>query len=241
MENRLPGLPENQLPRLTVKEIQNETLRFFNLEKGLLFTFVALLKRPNDTIDIYLNVDRRRFSNPLQYILIGVALYTVIISVHPSFINTMENLRATNEKTYKPLEEKLNFPIMEPFNRAQEAYLSYQNIFYLILIPIVSFITMILFVKNYNYAENLAINAFIFGTSTWLSFVLSTMTVFLDHFSIMMVAVPIISFVVIGYLYHKVFQESWLKTIGVTMIVLMVLMLLSLIIQFGMTLLFMFT
>jgi len=232
---------ENQLPRLTTKELQNEALKFFNLEKGFIFTFIALIKKPYETVQTYLHVDRRKFSNPLQYVLISVALYTLIISIHPSFIKTMESIKEKNAKTYKPLEDKLEISIMEPFNKAQEVYLSYQNIFYLILIPAVSFITFLFFKRLYNYAEHLAINAFTFGTASWLSFILSSLTVFFEHFSFTMILIPLASYITTTYLYKNIFQLTWIKSVGLSLLVTISLMIISLIFQFGLTLVFMFT
>ena len=241
MENHLPEATENRLPRLTVKEIRNETLLFFNLEKGLLFTFLALIKDPKNTIDTYLNIDRRKFSNPLQYILISVAIYTVLITVHPSFVNTMASLNEQNAKSYAKMEKDLNIKIAEPMARSQKIFLSYQNVLYLILIPIISFATFFLFEKSFNYAENLVVNAFVFGTSTGVSMILTALTIFIDHFAVMMIAIPLFSFVFTGYMYKKIFQEDLLKTIGVTIIVTGLLIFLTMIIQFGLALILMFT
>lgn len=241
MKNQLPEMIDEQLPRLTVKEIQNETFKFFNLEKGLLFTFLALMKDPHTTIDTYLNFDRRKFTNPLQYILIGVAVYTLIFSVHPSFTMTMKDMNELNAKNYAKIEKDLNIKIAQPFAEAQQIYLAYQNVFYLILIPVVSFATFFLFEKGFNYAENLAINAFVFGTTTWFSTVLSIATFFIEHFSIIIIVIPLISIMLTISLYKRIFQEGWFKTFGISMIVFGLLLAMSVVIQFGIALILIFT
>ncbi|NNC70541.1 MAG: DUF3667 domain-containing protein [Flavobacteriaceae bacterium] len=240
MENQLPEIIDDKLPRLTVKEIRNETLLFFNLEKGLLFTFVALMKEPYSTIQTYLHHNRRKFSNPLQYILIGVALYTILISIHPGFTKLMKSSNEMNEKSYAQLEKQFNIKIAEPVERAQGIYFNYQNVFYIFLIPAVGFATFLLFEKPYNYAENLAINAYVFGTTTWFSIFITAFTFFIEHIALMFI-MPLISILLMGYLYKKIFQEDWLKTIGITFIVFGILMVLSLIFQFGIAIILMFT
>ena len=240
MKNQLPEIAEDRLPKLTLKEIQNETLLFFNLEKGLLFTFVSLMKDPASTIQTYLNRDRRKFSNPLQYLLIGVALYTLLISINPTFIKLMEDSNKVNAKNYARMEKDLNMKIAEPFEQAQAIYLSYQNVFYIVLVPAVGLVTFLLFEKPFNYAENLAINAFVFGTTTWFGIALLALTFFIDHISMMFIP-SLVTYILMGYLYKKIFQEGLFKTIGVSFIVFGVLLVLALVFQVGIALIIMFT
>ena len=56
-----------------------------------------------------------------------------------------------------------------------------------------------------------------------------------------MIVIPFISYSLTCYLYKKIFQEGWFKTIVVMFIVIIALMLLSLIMQLGLTVIFMFT
>ena len=208
MENQLPTLDDNQLPRLTIKEIQNETLMFFNLEKGLLFTFISLLKNPSGTIQTYLNSNRRMYTNPLSYILVGVAIYTVLFTVHPAFNKMMNSTNKMNAKNYERLEKDLDIKIAEPFEQAQAIYLNYQNVFYLLLIPAVGFVTFLLFEKPFNYAENLAINAYVFGTTTWFSVILTLLTFFIESVAVMFI-LTFVSYILIGYLYKKIFPRKY--------------------------------
>jgi len=228
-----------QLPRLSVKEMWNETLRFFNFEKGLPYTYVSLLKHPLETVKTYLNLNRRKYFNPLNYVLIGVGLYTLILSVHRSFQSFIRDSQEKNAEGYAALEKQMNIAIAEPFARAQEILLSYQNVFYLIVIPVISLITFRLFRKKYNYAENLAINAFVFGTSTWTVIIPAVLTIYMDKPILFFTAMPFISFVIIVYLYQKILQTTWLKAIGTTILVHFVTLVLSVIAQLVLTLFFM--
>ena len=228
-----------QLPRLSVKEMWNETLLFFNFEKGLPYTYVSLLKHPLETVKTYLNLNRRKYFNPLNYVLIGVGLYTLILSVHRSFQSFIRDSQKTNAQDFTALEKEMNIAIAEPFARAQEILLSYQNVFYLIVIPVISLITLRLFRKKYNYAENLAIHAFVFGTSTWTVIIPAVLTIYMDIPILFFMPLPFISIVVIVYLYQKILQTTWLKAIGTTILVHFVTLVLSLIAQLVLTLFFM--
>jgi len=229
----------NQLNRLTIKELWNELLLFFNFEKGIPYTFISLIKNPLRTVHTYLNTDRRQFFNPLNYVLIAVGIYTLIMSVHPSFNAYMKDLQVKNAKNYAPIEEKLNLSIVKPFERAQNIYLSYQNLFYLIILPLLSLITFWFFSKKYFYAEHLAINAFTFGTSTWVSLVISAVTFYVKGSIMILVVIPLISFALISYLYKKIFETTWAVAVGTMIVVYIVMLMSSLIFQFGLTIYFM--
>ena len=48
--------------------MRNEAFQFFNLEKGMAFTYVSLIKNPFETIKTYLDFDRRKYTNPLRFL-----------------------------------------------------------------------------------------------------------------------------------------------------------------------------
>lgn len=201
---------ENQLPQLSTKEIWNEMLKFFNLEKGLLFTFVSLLKTPKLTVNTYLRVDRKKYSNPLQYILFGAAIYIVLLKVSPSFNAFLSKAQEMNTKNYGRLEERFNISIIEPFTQAQDIYLSYQNLLYLIIIPVVGILTYQLHKPMYNFAENMVINAYAFGTVTWISILASLVTIFTVIPYAFFILSALITFFTLTYLYKKIYDTSWL-------------------------------
>ncbi|MCF6347794.1 MAG: DUF3667 domain-containing protein [Flavobacteriaceae bacterium] len=230
----------NQLPRLTVKELRNETLKFFNLEKGIAFTYVSMFKKPFETIKTYLGFDRKKFSNPLNYLLFGIAVYTIMFRLHPSFKSFVEFAQKANAKSLAPLEKLFDVSIIVPMNQAQEIYFSYQNIFYLISIPIMSIITFWLFKKKYNYAENLAINSFVFGTTIWTSVILSVVTLFLNSFIVIYIIMTI-SILLLIYLYHKIFQINWYKALGTMLLVYFITTIVGMFFQYGLAIYFSIT
>ena len=237
--NQLPRLQDEELPKLSIKEISDEGFKFFNLEKGLIFTFIAVLRRPLETVNTYLNKDRRKYSNPLQFILIAVGLYTAIISYHKGFQSFLDYTEAENKKNFALIEKQFSIQIAEPIAQAQDIIFSYQNVLYLLIIPAISLITYKLFSKKYNYAENLAINAYIFGTSTWVAIILALLTLVAGYPIIVFASLSIISFAIITYLYKMVFETSWLKGLGTMMLVYILIMIITTIIQFGLVAIYM--
>ena len=121
MDDQLPELFEDELPRLSVKEIRNETLKFFNLEKGLAYTYVSLIRHPFDTVHNYLRFNRKKASNPLQYVLFGVAVYMLILQFHPSFKAFLAKLYAGRQMA----AAQQNSAFFEALKKAQGFFFSY--------------------------------------------------------------------------------------------------------------------
>ena len=111
----------------------------------------------------------------------------------------------------------------------------------MIVIPILSLVTFWLFKKLYNYAENLAIHAFVFGTSMWTSVILGGLTLFIESPLIMFPILPIVSYALIAYLYKNIYKLSWLKGIGIMLLIYAIMLVLSTVFQLGITLYFLFT
>ena len=153
----------------------------------------------------------------------------------------MQNANKQNEKVYSKIEKDLDIKIYEHYTRSQELMLSYQNIFYLIILPVIGFVTHLLFSGKFNYAEHLAINAYVFGTSTWIGVILTLATFYIEDFVVIFVLIPFISAVVLTYLYKKIFESSWLMGIATMFIVYFIIMFLTIVFQLALTLLFMFT
>lgn len=209
MEKILPNGPHN---RLTTREIKNEVLCHFYFEKGLLYTFLYLLKHPEKLILMYLNEDRKKVFNPFRYLLFGVAATTLVLLAHPSFTKMMENIQNQNRGDYEIIEQATKIPLWDLMIRTQEIYLSYQNIIIIISIPVVSFITWKFFKKHsFNYAENMAINSFVYGTVYWISAVLGLFTFFTDSGVVMFLSTAI-TFLVSTYLYKKIFKNGILRS-----------------------------
>lgn len=209
MENTLPTNPHS---RLTVKEIKNEVLCHFYFEKGLLFTFYNMLRQPGKLVSVYLDENRKKVFNPFRYLLFGVATSTVILLAHPSFKNMITTIHNGSLEDYQVLEQQTNLPLWELMTRMQEIYLSYQNIIIILSIPLVSWVTWLYFgKKKYNYAENMAINSFVFGTTYWISAILGLLTYGTDSVIIMYMATTL-TFVAATYCYKMIFKNGIFKS-----------------------------
>lgn len=197
MEN---SLQPQKYQRLSIQEMKQEVLSHFYFEKGIAFTFYLMLKNPEQLLSIYLNEDRRRVFNPFRFLLIGVAVSTLILLNHPAFKAFIAGLQSKNMGSFQSLEQKLNLPIWESFMMAQELFMSYQNVIIIISLPAVSWVTWKYFyTSKFNLAEHLVINAFVFGTTYWLSSIFALLTFFSDTQLVATYMISLITFVASTY------------------------------------------
>lgn len=215
---------ENQPNRLTVTEIKNEALRFFNLEKGIPFTFLSLLKKPYKTIQTYLFENRGFISNPLKYLFFSVALYTLIINYHSGSRTFFTENKTKGREVFGALEQKLGIAIIEPMEQAQEVYMSSINLLYILAVPIVALFTFWFFKPKYNYAENLVIHCYMYGTVNWVSLTITLLTLFFDLPSYYMLVLTVFTYFVISYLIKHVYSQSWVKSLLTQLFLLIVFM-----------------
>ncbi|RNC89767.1 MAG: DUF3667 domain-containing protein [Allomuricauda sp.] len=143
--------------RLDLKTIVRDFLEnAFNLDKGFVFTFFSLLKNPGFVANSYINGKRKKFTNPIKYLIIATAIQIVLIYVlyyeeeGLSFINyaflsdeTNQQIRLWNE--ILTLEYPLTY-----------------NLILLLFFPLPFFF---LFRKlRYNYIELLIAMIYFYGT-----------------------------------------------------------------------------
>ena len=211
MEN---SIPPQKLERLSVQKMKEEVLSHFHFEKGIAFTFFMMLKDPERLVDIYLNEDRKRVFNPFRFLLIGVAVSTLILINHQGFRVFLAGLQSQNMESFKILEEKLNLPLWDTFQRAQELFLSYQNILIIISLPAVSWITWKFFRSSgYNYAEHLAINGFVFGATYWFSSIVVLGSYFSDSTLIATYLTTLTNFALATYFYFRIFRKGFFRSL----------------------------
>lgn len=216
MEKRLPTTKFKDAevyPRLSISEMKDEVLGFFYLEKGLLFTFVYMLKKPAETIELYLRYDRKKVQNPFRYLFIAVAFSTFVMLANPSFKSYIDGVRNGSRAQYDKVEKDTGLPIWEKIQEAQEIAMSYQNLLVVLAIPLVSLITFLLLKKmNYNYAEHMAINCLIFGTVYWITGIYSLCTLFFNDVLLIYISWLLV-FLFGSYFYWRSFSINLFKAI----------------------------
>ncbi|WP_417799846.1 hypothetical protein [Tenacibaculum sp.] len=210
------------MDRLSVKEIRKEGLKFLNFEKGIAYTFIMLLRKPYVAIQIYLFKNRRFLNNPIQYLLFSVAGYSLFINYHKGFRAFFSESSTQNKQMINSLEEQLNVTFYEEFVKAQNFYLSSMNMVYLFSIPAIALITYWFFKPKYNYAENLAIHCYMYGTANWISLIIVLLTLFLNISGSFMPVLVLLIYLVIVYLIKRVYRVKWLAALGTQLLLLLI-------------------
>ena len=92
-----PPRPE----RITMKTIWYGLLELFNLERGLIFTFIALTLHPGKALRTFLTEDRSRLVPPFRFLLFAVALAAFITVQYMKSSEFMAEMRAGFESGYR--------------------------------------------------------------------------------------------------------------------------------------------
>lgn len=174
MENQEDNVQEGQLERVSMKMIWRSIMEALNLERGILYTIYALAVRPGEAIREYLYKDRSRLVHPLRFLIIFVTLATIGTL---SFVS-QEDFIATFEQGANMNGGMPNMESMDPearafmelyINNISVANLKFFNIYLMLSVPLAALATVIIYrYKQYNFAEHLVINGFIYSNTTVL-------------------------------------------------------------------------
>ena len=151
-------MSQEKPPRITLTYLWREFLGAFNWDKGFMYTVKALALRPGAAIRNYLREDRSRYFNPVRFLVLTVAVSTLLLTelavFEQSGIFTEE---VSSENAIKFRETFYTF------------FTQYLNIFQLVTVPVFALLSWLFFRRQgYNYAEHLTMNAYVFGESTLL-------------------------------------------------------------------------
>lgn len=115
-----------------------------HVDKGLFYTFWQLIKNPGVVLKDYLEGKRAKHFKPIAYVLMLSAISVLLAHWNVKLIQYLQHQR-TGSSIY----------VTEHF------FTKYQSAFILIMIPIVSIITWLVFKKNkYNFWEHMLVNTY---------------------------------------------------------------------------------
>lgn len=172
---------ERPIRRITFKTVIQDLANTFNLERGIIYTIRELVLRPGKSIRDYLGTGRFKYMNPLKMLLLTVAaavFFTTFFNVFEegSSATFSKSFFSGLEKGYNQAGGGKDREVIDNIINLDYKRLLYENMNILLLmsLPVFSFFTYILLSKKqYNYPENLALNAFIIAIQNlvFLSFV----------------------------------------------------------------------
>lgn len=150
--SRSESIENNVAPRITTRYIWNEILRTLSWEKGFFFTAKELLLRPGTTIRAYLQGERKRYSNPLRFLVFVTAAVTLLTINLDLFGQLYDETGAWSaEET-----------VLQTQQNVKNFIYQYFNIITFLSIPLLAALSYLFFRrKGYNYAEHLVLNTFL--------------------------------------------------------------------------------
>lgn len=165
-ENFCPNCGEkSNVDKITFSAMsRNAFLAITNMDKGFLYNLKHLTLNPRKTILDYISGKRKAIYNPILFLLVCITLYIIIenqfdfITANSGKVEFLESDNVVRKKS-KSIGYNAGKFISE--------YLKY---FWMFTIFLLANTTKLLF-KRFNYAEHLAISAFIIGYSTLIGII----------------------------------------------------------------------
>lgn len=179
--------------RLTIKNLFSHFIEtFFSYDNKFLQTLVYLFKNPKDVIDSYVNGVRKKYIAPLALFAIAITLsgiYLFILKKYFPFIFEMADSYHSNDIS------------REIGNTINQFTTEYNSLLFFALIPLLAFISRIVFLKNkYNFTEHLII--YFYTMSLFSLFSIVTNLILLKFFAELLIPfIGILYF--LFFLYHS--------------------------------------
>ncbi len=152
--------------RITAKNLWFDfTERFFNLENSFFRTFIDLFKKPDVVIGGYIDGVRKKYMNPISYFTIALTLGGIVLFL------ARKNIMGISKSGFMAgmaggVDSKAENPFATTqFEGIMDVMFDYQNIFYLLSIPLLALISKLVFwnKKQYNLSEHFVINIYAYS------------------------------------------------------------------------------
>ncbi len=155
------GQKYHENPWTTQILIEQLISQLTDIEKGFLYTIKMMFVAPGILVQDYWRGKTKVYYNPFRYVLIWTA-----VNLAFSFWFGIDDLL---QESLQPAQIERNLSTDE-IKQADQRFDTWLNALVLLLLPVFSFFTMILFSKKKNnYAENLIMNAFMMGQQSLIS------------------------------------------------------------------------
>ncbi|MEM9671511.1 MAG: DUF3667 domain-containing protein [Bacteroidota bacterium] len=146
------SIENNIAPRITTQYIWNEVLKTLSWEKGFFFTAKELLLKPGATIRVYLQGERKKYSNPLRFLVFVTAAVT-LLTINLDLFGQL--YRDTGTLSAEGAAQQMQ-------NAVKNFIYQYFNIITFLSIPLLAVLSYLFFRRRgYNYAEHLVVNTFL--------------------------------------------------------------------------------
>jgi len=196
--------------RITIAHIFRSLFDAFNMDRGGIYTAKQLFINPGKAVRDYLGANRYHYTPPFRILIITTALALFAIGLS-EFTEAAEAQFSADisESVNNGKEEKID-ATAEIKSILQEMS-GYYNLILWTFIPIMAFFTWLLNLKKeYNYAEHLVFQTYLFCVSNVLGFLFP-----LDHFMDGRIIFAVIYIAILFYYvygFRAFLRKSWLRS-----------------------------
>jgi len=197
------------LRRFTVKQLVSDAFDALLLNRGLWFTFLALLRQPGKRIHEYLDIERGKLMRPAQFFIICLGLYVFFAFAFSWFDGASQSSFATFAV------DPENKEAIDIQNNVAGYLTKYFNFWVVIALFFYSAAGRLLFSsRSYYFAEHLIIHTYIVSEIYLLSFPLIILYGLLGQGKeVLFMAEFLIGWGYITYAYTHIFSLSVLKAL----------------------------
>lgn len=200
-------------PRITFRHILNSILKVFKLEKGVFYTIRELSLRPAQAIRTYLQIDRSRMQDPIKFLFVMVAFAALVFirtDLKQSSQNFQDGVTYGSQSSANSISKEQMAEINTRAGRAMDFMTDNYQLLLIFSIPFSTFWSFLHFrKKEWNAAEHLVINSYVFGYQSGLYAVLKVFEYLLDLNPLYM-SIPYL-FLSLGYaifVYVRIFDVT---------------------------------
>lgn len=208
--------------RFTINHLLHEFFHAFtHTDKGILFLIKELAVRPGQTIREYTAGKRKKYFNPITFLLIASALQLFAIKKTDIFHRYTESVYNVTQQLVKASGAKIsNSREMDELKTGADAsmttMLENNKIITLLFIPALGFLTWLFFRKSkFNYAENLILNIMISAELSifFLFACILPFIIFPSYVILWMILFLLINSLYSIIVYKRFFHQRWFISI----------------------------
>jgi len=187
--------------RITLKSVFQDLLDIMMLHKGLFFTMKELTIAPGRVIRGYLDSERWRYTHPLKYLLVLLALY-VFVSVRLDLMGFDQVVIAGEGVDAQQFQQSLQAWLADTF----QLWLAFGVLFFALF-------SFLFFRKSgFNFTEHLIVNIYVYGHITLFYTVFLPFNQMIGN-NILLYSGVAVSIVWNLWVYHQTFRMSWLQSL----------------------------
>ena len=187
---------------LTISHIMSEFIHTFtHVDSGILFLIKEMFLRPGITAKEYIDGKRKKYFNPVQYLILTVAATT--------FLSVKFNLMGPNTVMSPDALSNLTEIQKISYQHSQFIY-KYFNILLFVAVPVMAFFTRLFYGSyGYNYAEILVMNVFLAAQRTLMYILLAPFLYFFKSIWFIFIGIYYLGWIIyFGWAYAQFFNQK---------------------------------